>query len=302
MDKKIDFFIIGAQKSATTSIYEYLNSIEGRVIMPLVKEMQVFTNDNLYRNFPKNISSFYKKIDQAYLLGMADVEILYAHEKTAERIFSYNQDAKIIIMLRNPIDRAYSSFWFSRNNQREELDSFEAAIADEGRRKENLNQNDKLALTYLDVGMYYKQVKSFIDLFNSNVLVLVMEEFIVNKEEEFNKTLDFLRIHRSHFSVGLLNKKFNEGRGVKSKSLQRLFNKKNILRNIYTNFIPLSFRMKLRKNYINPMLQRNSKDFKSPELSYETRDKLKNYFDNDIKKLSNLLNKDLSKIWFNSQS
>ena len=58
--KKIDFFIIGAQKSGTTSLFEYLKSITSKIQLPLVKEMQVFTDENLYADFPHNINSFYR--------------------------------------------------------------------------------------------------------------------------------------------------------------------------------------------------------------------------------------------------
>ena len=64
----------------------------------------------------------------------------------------------------------------------------------------------------------------------------------------------------------------------------------------------MNIKMKFRKSYIHPFLQKNRKDFIDPKLSNETRDNLEKYFDNDIKKLSMLLNEDLGKIWFNGQS
>lgn len=298
MSKKIDFFIIGAQKSATTSLYEYLNSID-IVSMPLVKEMQVFTNDELYKNFPSNLPSFYCQNNAEKLIGMADVEILYAYEKTAKRIYDHNRNAKIIIMLRNPIDRAYSSYWFSRKNQRENIETFEKAIALEDKRKKTLNQNDRLALTYLDVSMYYKQVKKFIDIFGEDhVLVLIMEEFIKDKEGEFAKVLDFLEIENDQFDKSLLNEKFNEGGAVKNETLQAMFNNRNIVRNLYSQLVPLKFRMLIRNKYINPLLSKNSKNFKYDKLSTNTRAHLTKYFNDDVENLSKLLRKDLNKIWF----
>jgi hypothetical protein len=298
MKNKIDFFIVGAQKSATTSIYEYLNSIDD-VAMPIVKEMQVFTNEKLYENFPKNLKAFYEQDLQNKIVGMADVELLYAYEQSAERIYKHNQKAKIIIMLRNPIDRAYSSYWFSRKNQRENVSSFEEAIELEEERIQVLEQNDKLALTYLDVSMYYRQVKKYIDVFGEeNVLVLVMEEFIKDKEQKFIKVLDFLHLDKNQFNRNILTKKFNEGGDVKSKSIQKIFITDNILRKMYFYLFPLSLRMRIRKNVINPLLSKNTKPYKYNKISEETYSKLKKYFNKDIKQLSKLLNKDLEKIWF----
>lgn len=298
MSKKIDFFIVGAQKSATTSIYEYLNSMES-VAMPLIKEMQVFTNDKLYKNFPKNIGSFYAKDYEDKIVGMADVEILYAHKITAKKIYKHNNQAKIIIMLRNPIDRAYSSYWFSRKNQRETINTFEDAIAIEDERKKSLNQNDRLALTYLDVSMYFQQVQTFIEQFGKdNVLILTMEEFFKDKENEFTKVLKFLKLENESFNNDILSKKFNEGGDVKSKFLQSMFNRKNSIRSFYNTIIPLTLRMKIRNKVINPILLKNSKALKYQEIDKKLYEKLKLYFKDDIEALSKLIDKDLGKVWF----
>ena len=62
--KKIDFFIIGAQKSGTTSLFEYLKYllVKSKIQLPLVKEMQVFTDENLYADLSSDINSFYSQV------------------------------------------------------------------------------------------------------------------------------------------------------------------------------------------------------------------------------------------------
>ena len=121
---------------------------------------------------------------------MADVGILFSYNKIAQRIYDYNPDAKIIIMLRDPIKRAYSAYYFSRKNTREKESLFSTAIFDESR--DLLSENDQLALNYLKVSSYYEQTKTFLNLFNKDqVYICIMEEFLLNKERCFYKDIKF---------------------------------------------------------------------------------------------------------------
>ena len=296
--KKIDFFIIGAQKSGTTSLFEYLKSIKSKIQLPLVKEMQVFTDENLYADFPHNINSFYSQdFLETHRIGMADVGILFSYNKTAQRIYDYNPEAKIIIMLRDPIKRAYSAYYFSRKNTREKENLFSTAIFDESR--DLLSENDQLALNYLKVSSYYEQTKTFLNLFNKDqVYICIMEEFLLNKEREFLKILNFLDVSSDSFDINILNKKYNEGGVAKYKFVQKLFKQDNWLRKIYKQTFSLENRMKFRNKYINPLLKINMLNVKSPDLDLLTRKKLEEYFDEEVKKLTILLDKDLKKLWF----
>lgn len=297
MQKIIDYFIVGAQKSATTSLYECLRSIDG-VDMPIVKEMQIFTDDELYKNFPNNIEQFYNKKNKIKLRGMADVGILYNYEKTVNRIYDYNPDAKIVIMLRNPIHRSYSHYWFSRKLQREKQGSFEAAIKNELSNKHDINDRDRLSLMYLDVSNYYKQVDAFIEKFSGNVKVVLMEEYLQSPYEEFGLILEFLGLDLSAFDERILTRRFNEGGGVKNKVLQSILSKRSWIKDIYKAMIPLKIRLTLRTTILVKVAEMNHRKESYPEISNATYSKLVKYFYNDCLRLSKLINKDLNCIWF----
>ena len=114
---KVDFFIVGAPKSGTTSLYHYLNE-HFDVEMSSQKEPDFFSDESLQkqgmyygRNRVDTIGKYnalFEKED-VILRGEASVSYLY-YEDVPKKIKEYNHDGKIIIILRNPIDRAFSHY------------------------------------------------------------------------------------------------------------------------------------------------------------------------------------------------
>ena len=108
---KVDFFIVGAPKSATTSLFHYLGQHEG-ISMSTIKEPDFFSHLELdkqklyYKSKPVSYINTYHNLflkkKKSQLLGEASVSYLF-YPKVSERIFSYNPNAKIIIVLRNPV-------------------------------------------------------------------------------------------------------------------------------------------------------------------------------------------------------
>ncbi len=141
-----DFVIIGAQKSGTTSLYDFV--IRHPEIAPaLKKEMHYFSinykfGEQWYRsNFPTNLSRRYftKKTGQKLLSGEASPSYLF-YPTVPSRMKKVLPDVKLIVILRNPVDRAYSQYHHSRRKGRETL-SFEKAIElEEERRVEIMKQ------------------------------------------------------------------------------------------------------------------------------------------------------------------
>jgi len=114
---------------------------------------------------------------------------------------------KIIIMLRNPIDRLYSQFHVSVK-ENEEKDSFEDAISEELDRlrieltddNKNLHKFNKNHRNYLKKSLYAMQLRPWFELFpKKNILVLSTEDFKINDEKIYNEIFDFLGI--SNFKI-----------------------------------------------------------------------------------------------------
>ena len=188
--------------------------------------------------------------------------------------------AKIIIMLRNPIERAFSHYLM---DYRLGLvsDSFEDII-----NKKSKHKNAHLFYQqYIKVGEYAAQLKRYCDIFDKkNILLIDYENFKSDVTGTMNSAYSFLNIS-AEFSVDI-NKKHNTFTMPKNKLIRFVYSFV-IIRNILSFIFP--------KNIIKAVrLILFTKD-KKPKLLEETRNQLKHYFSNDVRLLGNLIGKDYSK-------
>jgi len=202
-----DFLIIGAKRCGTTSLFSHLP--EHPSIAKSHHDNMGFFNDNFhlgvnwYKSFFPTIS-YKKKIEKKYDKFLAfDVTTRYMENNTtAENIKKIKPEIKIIVMLRNPIDRAYSQFNLSVKEKTEKLD-FEQAILEEMSRlkMENIGENEKKLefpnkyRHYIKKSLYAMQLKPWFDIFpKENILVLSTEEFRNNDDKIYNEIFKFLNI------------------------------------------------------------------------------------------------------------
>lgn len=203
-----DFFILGAQKAGTTSLYEYL--IATPWIFPaLFKEVQFFNYYFVkglfwYRgNFPSYFFKFRKKIRTGYFLSFdASADYLF-HPRSAKLISQSLPNAKFIVLLRNPIDRAYSNYCMVRDQFEREPLSFEEAIKEEENRtkgqREKLIENKNYynwnfdAHSYLARGIYVNQLKPWMSIFpRERFFIIQTEEFQTQPKKILKNVLQFL--------------------------------------------------------------------------------------------------------------
>ena len=203
-----DFVIIGAKRCGTTSLFSYLP--EHPSIAKSHHDNMGFFNDNFhlgvnwYKSFFPTVSQK-KKIEKQYGKFLAfDVTTRYMENRTtAENIKKIKPDIKIIVMLRNPIDRAYSQYNITVKEKTEKLD-FEQAIIEEMNRlnmgiseefRDGLLEFPKENRHYIKKSLYALQLKSWFDIFpKENILVLSTEEFRENEENVYRKIFEFLDI------------------------------------------------------------------------------------------------------------
>lgn len=285
--KKVDFFIVGAPKSGTTSLYYYLNE-HIDIEMSSQKEPDFFSDQSLQK---KKLYYGKKRIDtiekyhslfqqkNTILRGDASVSYLF-YEDVPSKIIEYNPDAKIIIMLRNPIDRAFSHYLMDYALGLIS-DSFDSVI-----RKKSRHKNTNLFYQqYIRVGEYTNQVKRYIDIFNrKNIFFIDYEDFKNNTSDIVNSVFIFLGLNND-FEPDL-KKKHNVYRAPKNM----------LIRHVYSYVF---FRKMLAKILPKKMIEiiRNFvfQNGKKPKISDSTRDILKKHFKSDVQELSILLNKDFSK-------
>ena len=290
MKNKPDFLVVGSAKSGTTSLFNYLNE-HPDIYIPEVKECRFFSQ--LPKNFKGLGAEFfpnsgitdeneYFSLFDGYenqVCGDISNDYLYYYETSIENIKKYLGDkVKIIIILRNPIDRAYSNFLHHVREGWEDC-TFEEALIKETWRMKN---NWAWSYHYVAVGMYYKQVQAYLENFE-NVKIFLFED--LNDRQVFLKNIyDFLEVKNIEVST---EKVFNASGYPKSKIIHSVFHKKSIIRRIGRMFVPEKYRDKILNVIKN-------KNIKKIPMKIETREYLKEIFRDEIEKLSGLLNKDLS--------
>ena len=285
--KKVDFFIVGAPKAGTTSLYHYLDA-HPDIEMSSKKEPDFFSDADLqkqrmyYSEVRINNLSKYNalfKQEDVQLRGEASVSYLY-YPDVPSKIKEYNSEAKIIIMLRNPIDRAFSHYLM---DYRLGLvtDSFETIINNKSKHKNaHLHYQQ-----YLSVSEYSSQIERYLDVFGKNkVHIIDYENFKNNTAEIIKEVFSFLGLN-SDFSLNL-SKKYNLYSMPKNRIIRYIYSFV-MLRRIFSFLFP-----KKIVQYIRGVLFRVDK---KPKISAETRDFLIEFFHNDIQNLSRLLNKDFTK-------
>ena len=207
-----DFLIIGAARSGTTSLYEYLTR-HPAVIPGIGKEVYFFDKEydkgvNWYKSFfPTKLtkSRLESKLKQNCITGEATPRYLH-HPHSPKRVFDLLPNVKLIVLLRNPIDRAYSHYQMEVSSGNEEL-SFEDVIEQEEERisrdmkKMETNENFYSVYfyrkSYLTRGRYAEQLKRWFEFFpKEQFLILKSEDLYSNPTNTYHKTLDFLGLQK----------------------------------------------------------------------------------------------------------
>jgi len=290
-----DFFIVGAPKCGTTSLHYYLQQ-HPQVFMA-AKELYYFGKDFTYREAPTSLAyylSFFKDAPVNQLIGEASVWYLYS-KSAAKEIKEMNPNAKIIIMLRNPVDMIYSLHSEQCYNGNENIASFEEALdAEDDRLQGKLippNIGCPLqALQYRQVGLYYQQVKRYLDVFGkAQVHCIFLSDLKYEVEKNFRKVLQFLQLDdRTSIDYSIQNKH----KVAKSKALTHLLRNRSKRKMQLVKFlIPnRTWRHQIQKK----LWKWNAKTVNQLELSPVLRTKLNTWFLPDIEQLERLLCRDLS--------
>lgn len=292
-----NFLIVGAQKSGTTSLYHYLKS-HPQIFLSDVKEPNYFPGQGLTlpQNGPKdkNIKyildwedylKLFRKAEGYVARGEASIETMYFYKNTIPLIQSRLGDPKILIFLRNPVERAYSAYTHLLR-EGEETRSFEEALDLE---EERVKSNWRLQWHLKHAGLYYEQVKAFQENF-SRVGIWLFEDVAKKTSETVKQIYDFLDVD-SGFVAPNQAKVFNQSGVPKSMLLSRFF----AIRNPVQEFISKTGRfimteeawIRFRDTLRNSNLQKSKMD-------PHTRQKLVDYFREDITSLANIINRDLS--------
>ncbi len=288
--KKPNFIIAGFPKCGTTSLHHYLNE-HPEIYMPSQKELHFFTHNILSKlnNGPKDnivkktqidnseqYLSFYRNVKNETAVGDASPSYIN-YPAGFQEIKEYLNDPKLIILLRDPINRAYSNYLHLKREQRERL-SFKEAVKIEGERKKNKYSD---FWYYKFNSTYYQKIIKAKEVF-SDVLILTSEELSNKNEVTMKKVYKFLDVDHN-FKPKKKLKKFNEGGYYKKNFFTKIIFQPSTTRNIIKKFIKPTPFLKILLARVASVFSMNPEKIDKQTMMY-----LKTYFKDEVKKVKSL--------------
>ena len=190
--ERLDFILAGAQKSGTTALHYFLSK-HTDITMGDQQEMHFFDNDTMFVSDVdyEELHKHYPLLAPSTIAGDCTPSYLY-HAPVAERIWKYNPRIKLLILLRNPVDRAFAHWNMQRFKGREPLDFFDA-VREEEARIAGAPPADARRFAYVDRGFYGRQLARLFKFFpREQVKVVKFEEFRENQRETLACIFSFL--------------------------------------------------------------------------------------------------------------
>jgi len=288
-----NFMCLGAAKSGTTTLYDILRQ-HPDVYIPSFKEPHFF---DIPENFNNGIRWYEKNyFKDANTKVVADFTPSYFFDKEApKRIFeSLGGKVKFVVILRNPVDRAYSHYLHSKRDDHEDLEFKEALMNESSRLKKYEKNGDYLSYlrqSYVSQGLYSDMLERYLEYFSlDNFLFIQFEgEFIKHREETIIKILNFLEIENFDLKIDI---KSNPASKEKSKTLKRIMKKRGWWRKILKFLVPS---IQLRQIIRNKIQRANIIEIKVDKLSDELKREIyRSYFSEQIDSFSKTSNKKIS--------
>ncbi len=296
------FFIAGAAKAGTTALY-YLLSQHPSVCTSVVKEPNYFSNLSNRRDIVKpgagpgdsstvwtdtleGYNALYQFKKQHEFRLDASVSYLYS-TRAARHISEYSPDAKVILVLRNPVDRAWSHYKHLVRDSREER-SFEEALQLE---EERIEKGWEFSWHLKQMGLYSGQIQRYFDHFDSeNIRIFLFDDIKNDIAGVVRDTAHFLGLPAFNFDFE--QKRHNASGVSRSRALSGIVNWVVGFKATINKVVPPAATHRLMQLF-------RSLNTKEGNLSLapKTRKELFEYFRDDIQKTSELIDRDLSH-WF----
>ena len=284
-----NFLIIGAMKSGTTALYYYLEQ-HPEIYMSPVKEPNFFSSQEQENaaDAVTNIGTYqhlFRGGSGKKALGEASHSYLYEPRAAAE-IRRYVPEAKLIAILRNPIDRAYSHFLHMVRSGTEPLDDFAQALREE----EVGIHNERTSQDYIGRGLYYDQLKRYFGIFpQEQVRVYLYEDLSGAPISTVQDAFRFLKVDDSFVPDVSLRR--NVSGDPKYKTLDGLLRRQSRIKHAAKIYLPARMRWRLSKTF-DDLKTRNLAE--PPPVQSKVRRQLIGVYREDILKVQELIHRDLS--------
>ncbi len=287
-----NLFIVGAPRSGTTSLYEYL-APHPNIFMSPQKEPHFFGSDMQSTWFVRNRQEYFNLFSQRQnerYAGEASAMYLYS-QRAAREIHDFNPNSRIIIMLRSPVEMMQSLYFHSLRMLNEDLPTFEAALDAEAERI-NGHRIPSTAffvdtIFYRRVARYSEQVERYLKTFGQQqVHIIIFDDFENNTALSYRQTLNFLEVDDTFVPTF---SRANATESIRSKMIARILtNPSSKMRVIARTLKPLVYPLYLG------LLHFNNRPLDRPPMEPELERRLKREFVPEVESLSNLLKRDLT--------
>ena len=289
-----NFIIIGSERSGTTSLYQYLRQ-HFDVFMSAVKETNFFAYEegpadrpwDFGRDpFPVKTLDEYRALFQGCrdekAIGEASPAYFFSRH-AAERIHRVIPDVKLIAILRNPVERAHSAYRLQVTRGLERR-TFDQALQDEAERCD-----ESVLRRYRFPGLYHQHLGPYLELFDrSRIAFLLYDDLVVDAARLMRTLFEFLEVDPGFRpEVGT---RYNSAHLPKKKILRGLFQPSLLKSAIKTAFPDWA----LRRAYAAAERLKGRSELEEELLREETRQSLLEEYRDDILRLQDLLDRDLS--------
>lgn len=289
MNKKPNFFIVGAPKCGTTSMSAWL-SCHPNIFMSEIKEPHFFNSDMNHRGFSD--LHLYERLfsrAEASHLAVGEASVWYMYSQVAiNNILEYSVDAKFIVMLRNPVDMAYSLHEQMVFSHYEDVTTFEQAweLQGERLRGEKIGRwcvEPKFLLYGAACSLGEQLQRLYSSVATDQVLVIFLDDVKKDAQNEYSKVLKFLNVTEN------VSVQFDVHNSAKERRSTLVSNAvlwlTSIRKHIYFDF---------RIDFLNKIERFNRKERRRTSMKLETKSMLKRYFEKDICLIEQLTGRDLS--------
>ncbi len=287
-----NFLIVGAAKAGTTALHTYLQQ-HPQIYMTPDKETNFFAFEGQKLNF-RGIGD--EAINQFSITDLATYQNLFAgvtnetaigeacplylyHPKAPHNIAQALPNVRLIVILRNPVDRAYANYLHLIRDDREPEKDFAQALQAE---PERIGNNWEWFWHYVQLGYYGQQLKQYYGLFDkSQIRVYLYEDLVKRSDWLIQDLFEFLQVDTS-FQPDMSIRP-NKSGVPKNPLLHKLLTKPNPIKSLLKPLFPAKMRQKIQHN-----------NLETPKLSAEVRESLTALYREDLLQCQALIGRDLS--------
>lgn len=293
-----NFFVIGAAKSGTTALYHYLGQ-HPQIFLPIVQEPNYFAFGQQANDYvgPGGSPAPERTIGEAEeyealfagsgaISARGDISPLYLYVPgTAERLKDAVPDAKVLVILRNPVDRAYSAYMHACRDAREPISSFLDAVRREPQR---VAANWGFLWRYTDMGFYSHRLARYYSVFPSRqVLVLLYDDLVIDAVDVCRRIASFL--HVDFAFTPRVDVRYNVSGIPRSRLAHNLLGRSELIKTAARVLSPYIGYDRLRR--LQASLQ--TRNLQEHRMSVEARSHLLALFEEEIDRLSSMIDRNL---------